>query len=79
MKIFIKAKPGAHAAAVTKVSGNVFIISVTEPPEEGRANQAITKALAEYFNIAPSLIRLKQGETSKTKIFEIPNGVSGGA
>lgn len=37
----------------------------------GKANEAVIKALAEYFGIAKSNIALIKGQASKHKIFEI--------
>ena len=71
MKIFVTAKPKAHQASVTKVSENNFIVAVREPPIEGRANRAILAALAEYFKVAPSQVRLISGHTSRQKLVEI--------
>ena len=52
-------------------TGMVFEVCVKELPEEGRANEAIIKVLAKYFNIAPSRIELVGGKRSKQKVFEI--------
>ena len=46
-----------------------FNVYVVEPPENGRANRAIQKALADYLDMAPSLLTLVSGESFKQKIF----------
>jgi len=71
MKIFVKAKPGAKNSKIEKIDDSHFDIAVKESPKEGRANQAIIKALAKYLNIPRASIKLKSGTTSKTKIFEV--------
>ncbi len=71
MKIFIKAKPGAREDVVEKIDEIHFIVSVKEPPREGRANRAIMQVLADYFNIASSRVRLVSGFSSREKIVEI--------
>ncbi len=82
MKVIVKAKPGAREEKVKKVSQpalelngvikeEVYEISVKEPPVDGKANRAITHALAKHFGIAPSYVRLISGHTSKRKVFEI--------
>lgn len=48
-----------------------YKVSVTEAPVAGKANEAIIKALADYFDTSPSRITLVSGQTSKQKIFEI--------
>lgn len=72
MKISVQAKPLAKESHVEKINDANFIVAVKEPPREGKANKAIAKALAEYFNIAPSDVRLVYGFASRDKVFEIP-------
>ncbi|OHA92216.1 MAG: hypothetical protein A3J09_01910 [Candidatus Zambryskibacteria bacterium RIFCSPLOWO2_02_FULL_51_21] len=78
MKIFVKAKTGAKENKVTPpplrlVPGEEewYTVSVKERPVEGRANEAITKLLAEYFKTPRSNVRLLSGAASKRKVFEI--------
>ena len=71
MKIFVSAKPRAREEKIEKIDDVHFEVSVTAPPVKGLANQAIVKAVAEYFKIAPSRVRIVSGFTSKQKILEI--------
>ncbi len=71
MKIFVTAKPKAHEAKITKVSDNMLTVAVREPPIDGRANHAILVALAEYFKVSFSRVRLVSGHTSRQKVIEI--------
>jgi len=71
MRINVKAKPGAREEKVDKVDDNNFVVSVKEPPVQGKANFAITKALAEYFGVSSYNVRLISGFSSKQKVFEI--------
>jgi uncharacterized protein (TIGR00251 family) len=71
MKIFIQVKPKAKEEKVIKISDTNFKIWVKEPPEKGRANSAVIKALADYFGINQSNIQIVSGSTSKLKIIEI--------
>ncbi len=81
MKIFVQAKPNAKIACVEKIEQGLFNhkqvsevhfkVSVKEEAKNGRANEAIIKALAEHFNVAPSRVRLISGFSSKNKIFKI--------
>ncbi len=49
----------------------IYKVSVKEAPIQGKANDAIRRALATYFEVAQSRIQLISGQTSKQKIFEI--------
>lgn len=71
MKIFIKAKPNAKTEKVEKISDTEFAVAIKEPPQGGRANEAIVRALADYFGVAKSRIRIKSGQASKNKIVEV--------
>ncbi|HEY4476982.1 MAG TPA: DUF167 domain-containing protein [Candidatus Paceibacterota bacterium] len=71
MKINVKAKPRAYEDQVEKIDEQNFVVSVTEPPVQGRANIAILKLLADYFQVAQSQVRLVSGFTSRQKVFEI--------
>lgn len=71
MKIFVKAKPLAKEKRIEKIGEFNFIVSVKEPPKDGKVNAAIIKALAEYFTVAPSRVRLVSGFSAKQKTFEI--------
>lgn len=56
---------------VEKVSDDCFKVWVKEAPTEGKANQAIIKTLADYFDIAASRVMITSGRASKKKIIEI--------
>ncbi len=71
MRITVRVKPGAKHAEIQKIDEQNFIISVKEPPIEGRANKAVIKVLAEYFKTSPSKISIVSGHVSKIKIIDI--------
>jgi len=71
MKIFIKAKPSAREEKIEKVDDQNYIVSVKEPPIKGKANEAIRNALAVYFKIGSSNIKIVSGYSSRNKIIEI--------
>lgn len=71
MKIFVKAKPNAKEEEVLKVDENHFVVAVKEPPVNGKANRAIEKVIAEYFNVPPSRVSIISGRVSRQKIIEI--------
>lgn len=67
----MKAKPGAYEEGVEKIDDLHYVVSVKEPPVQGRANHAIIKALAEYFGVAVLNVKIISGFTSRQKIVEI--------
>jgi uncharacterized protein len=73
MKIQVSAKPNKKRDYVEQTDATHYVVSVKEPAQQGKANIAIIKALADYFDISKSQILLTSGQTSKLKIFEVPD------
>jgi uncharacterized protein YggU (UPF0235/DUF167 family) len=82
MKIIVKVKTKSKVTKVERVTPPelitasvpepvIYKVSVKEAPVSGQANQAVIRALAEYFDIAPARVCLITGQTSKQKLFEI--------
>ncbi len=71
MKIFITIKPNAKADSVEKLEENRYRVTVKAPPDEGRANEALVRCLAEYFDLPKSRVSLLSGFKSKNKVVEI--------
>ncbi len=71
MRLTISVKPSSKQPGIKKLGENSFKVSVREPARDSRANQAVIKALAEHFDVAPSHLRLIYGQKSKMKIIEI--------
>ncbi|MFY9457513.1 MAG: DUF167 domain-containing protein [Candidatus Spechtbacterales bacterium] len=71
MKIFVTAKPDSKEEGVEQIDSTHFKVSVKAPPRQGLANYAIARALGDYFNIAPSRVRLVSGFSSRQKVFDL--------
>ena len=71
MRIFVKSKPRAREEKVEKVDEQNYMVAVKEPPEKGKANIAIAKALAKYFKVAFVDIILVSGGTASQKVFDV--------
>jgi len=71
MKVSVKVKANTSQERIEKIGDTNFIVWIREKPVEGKANEAVIKALAEYFGVAKSNIALIKGQASKQKIFEI--------
>ena len=82
MRIIVTVKPNAKVQVVERVKQSslltedknempVYKVAVKEPPVDGKANKAVVKALASYFEVAPSLVSLVSGVSVKQKVFEI--------
>jgi uncharacterized protein YggU (UPF0235/DUF167 family) len=71
MIITVHAKPASRRNTVTKLDENTYKIEVTAAPEQGKANEAIARALAEDLHVAVSRVTLTRGATTHLKQFEI--------
>lgn len=70
MKISVKIKPRSHHNKV-EIKDNNFIVYVTEPPIDNRANVALVETLAEHFDVSKSHVSIISGFKSRNKIVEI--------
>lgn len=72
MILKIKLRPGAknNVFGETLADGTIKI-SLTAPPIEGRANQALIEFLSQHFRAAKSQIKIIRGLKSKNKVIEI--------
>jgi len=65
----VRARPGAKRDAVVDEHDGSLRVSVSAPPEDGKANEAIVRLLADVFRRRRSSIRLIAGQTSRIKKF----------
>lgn len=71
MRIYVKVVPRSSQNKVEKISEGEYKAWITAPPVNGKANEALIKLLADYFDISKNRIDIKAGKTAKTKIIEI--------
>lgn len=73
----VRAQPGARKNAVLGEHGGALKVAVTAPPEDGRANEALTELLREWLGLKRSQVELAGGATNRNKQFLI-RGLSPG-
>ncbi|MFA5124654.1 MAG: DUF167 domain-containing protein [Patescibacteria group bacterium] len=71
MQILVEVKPNSKCESVEKITDSIYKIRVRAPAQEGQANKAVIKVLAEYFKVAKSLIQIKTGKTARTKVITV--------
>jgi uncharacterized protein (TIGR00251 family) len=67
----VKVHPRARKNAVTGTVGDALKLSLTAPPVEGKANQAVVEFFADFFQISRSSVTITSGESSRLKIVRI--------
>ena len=74
----VKVQPRARKNAITGTVGEALKLSLTAPPVEGRANQAVIEFLADLLAIPRASVTITSGATSRLKRVCV-SGVSPGA
>ena len=69
--LLVRIHPGARRDAVTGMHDGALKISLTTPPVEGRANEALIAFLAEALSLPKARIALVAGMTSRSKVLRI--------
>ncbi|NLE94083.1 MAG: DUF167 domain-containing protein [Dehalococcoidia bacterium] len=72
MKIRVDVKPNSKMPAVEVVEDHL-VVRVKEPPKEGKANEAVLRAIAEHFGVPKREVRLVSGEAARHKVIEVPD------
>ena len=67
----IRVHPGAKRNEITGEHDGAVKISLTTPPTDGRANDALIAFLAERLNVPRASIVLLTGATSRSKVVRI--------
>lgn len=67
----VRAQPGARKAGVQGERAGALKVAVTAPPEDGRANQALTELLRDWLGLKRSQVELAGGATNRNKQFLI--------
>jgi len=71
MKYWVQVKPRSKVSKVQKMADGSLTVWVAALPVEGKANEAVVKALAKYFKVPKSAIIIKSGLSGKRKLIEI--------
>ena len=67
----IKVVPGSSRDRVVGRYGEAIKVAVSAPPEDGKANKAVVKLLADALGVKAGMIRIVKGETQKLKVVAI--------
>jgi len=68
MQILVEVRPNSKQLKIEKITYNVYKVHLTAPAQENKANKQLIEALSKEFKTAKSLISIKAGKTSKTKV-----------
>jgi uncharacterized protein len=66
--VALRVQPKAKRNAVLGEQAGALKVSVTAPPEDGRANEAVLALLREEFDLQRSQVELLSGLTNRNKV-----------
>jgi hypothetical protein len=67
----IKVHPRGRRNAITGTAGEALKVSLTAPPVDGKANQAVVEFFAALFEIPRSSVTIASGESSRQKAVRV--------
>jgi len=64
-------RPRSSRPGVGGVHDGVLVVAVREPATDGRANRAVTDALATALGVGRAAVRIASGAASRRKLVEV--------
>jgi len=71
-RLRLRVKAGARKTALLGAHGGALKLSVTAPPEKGKANRAVLALLGEALGLPPTSLTLLSGQSGPDKTLFIP-------
>ena len=72
-RINLRVIPRARQNKIETDPNGDFRLHTNAAPVDGAANDAVIRALAEYFKVPKSSIKIVRGMTARNKVVEIPD------
>jgi uncharacterized protein len=70
-RLKLRVSPGARRAGIVGRYGDAWKVRVAEPPEDGRANEAVLRLLAETLDVPRANVSLVSGHAARDKIVKL--------
>jgi len=67
----VRVQPRASKTAITGTVGDAVKISLSAPPVDGRANDALVEFFSEVFSVPRGAVQVVTGERSRNKVIRI--------
>jgi uncharacterized protein (TIGR00251 family) len=71
VRLRLRVKPGARTDEISATYAGALKVSVTAPPERGRANAAVAALLARALGVSRSKVVVTSGHSSQDKIVSV--------
>lgn len=70
-KVKLRVIPRARQNKITTDADGTIRVHITAAPVDGAANDAVIRALADFFGVPKSQIKIIRGATSRDKVVEL--------
>lgn len=70
-RLHLRVSPGATRSRIVGKHGDGWKIHVTAPPDDGRANAAVVRLIADTVSVSRGAVSVVSGHGSKDKIVEL--------
>jgi len=74
-RLRVRVSPGARRTEIAGRHGDGWKVRVAAPPEDGRANEAVLRLLAERLGLPRRSVTIVSGHTAREKVVEL-DGIS---
>jgi len=71
-RLALRVTPGARSEGM-EIADSRLLVKVRVKPEDGKANEAVLRLLAEALGVATSRLRMLRGATGRDKLVGIEN------
>jgi uncharacterized protein len=71
VRITVRATPRSGRDSIEAGAGGVLLVRVTAPPDDGKANAAVCKVVAEALGVPKTAVSVVRGHTARTKTLEV--------
>jgi len=69
--ITIRVVPKAKRQEVKELDEGIYKVWVNAPPDKGKANKAVIKAMAGFLGISKTRLKIIRGHNSRDKVLEV--------
>ena len=71
IEIRVRLTPRASSERIVLLEDGSLAVRVSAPPVDGRANEALVRAVAKALAVAPSRVELVRGDRSRVKTLRV--------
>ena len=70
-RITVRATPRSGRDSIEAGAGGVFVVRVTAAPDDGKANAAVCRVVAEVLGVPKSAVTVVRGRAARVKTLEV--------